>query len=39
MKNKKPIIFMSLLVIVFMTLGATLAYFTTTDTYNNEFYA
>ena len=38
-KNKKPIIFMSLLVIIFLTIGATLAYFTTTDTFNNEFYA
>ena len=38
-KNKKPLIFMSLLVIVFIAIGVTLAYFTTTDTFNNEFYA
>ncbi len=36
-KNKKPIIFIGLLVSVFLVVGVTLAYYTTTDTFNNEF--
>ena len=39
MNNKKPIVFMSLLFTVFLALGVTLAYFTTSDTFNNEFTA
>ena len=39
MNDKKPIIFISLIVLVFIAIGVTLAYFTTTDTFNNEFYA
>ena len=35
--NKKPVLFIGLLVIVFLTIGVTLAYYTTTDTFNNEF--
>ena len=39
MKNKKPIIFIMLLVVLGMVVGGTLAYYTTTDTYENEFVA
>ncbi len=38
-KKKKPILFMGLLVAVFLVIGATIAYYTSTDTFNNEFNA
>ena len=38
-RNKKPIIFMLLLSVVCMVAGGTLAYYTSTDTFNNEFNA
>ena len=37
MKNKKPIIFMVLLLVACFTIGGTIAYYTTSDTFNNEF--
>ncbi len=37
MKNKKPVLFIGLLVVLFLAIGVTLAYYTTTDTFNNEF--
>ena len=37
--NKKPILFMGLLVAVFLVIGVTIAYYTSTDTFNNEFNA
>ena len=36
-KNKKPLIFISLLVFVAIVIGGTLAFYSTSDTYNNEF--
>ena len=36
-KNKKPIVFIVLLVSLFLVIGGTLAYYSTLDTYNNEF--
>lgn len=38
-KNKKPVIFIGLLVAVFLVIGVTIAYYTSTDTFNNEFNA
>ncbi len=38
-KNKKPLIFISLLTFVAIVIGVTLAYFNTIDTFNNEFTA
>ena len=37
MKNKKPIIFAALLFIVCLTIGGTIAYYTSSDTFNNIF--
>ena len=37
MKNKKPIVFIVLLVSVFLIIGGTIAYYTSSDTFNNEF--
>ena len=39
MNNKKPIIFIALLFIVCLTIGGTIAYYTSSDTFNNEFNA
>ena len=36
-KNKKPIIFMLLLVAVSIIVGGTIAYYTSSDTFENEF--
>ncbi len=36
-KNKKPLIFISLLTFVAIVIGGTLAFYSTSDTYNNEF--
>ena len=36
-KNKKPILFIVLLLIVGFAIGATIAYYTSSDTFNNEF--
>ena len=38
-KKKKPIIYIALLFSVFLIIGGTIAYFTTSDTFNNEFNA
>ena len=37
MKNKKSIIFISLITVVLLAIGVTLAYYTSSDTFNNEF--
>jgi len=37
MKNKKTIIFISLITVVLLAIGVTLAYYTSSDTFNNEF--
>ena len=36
-KNKKPLIFIALLFSVFLIVGGTIAYYTSSDTFNNEF--
>jgi len=36
-KNKKPLIFISLIAFVAIVIGGTLAFYSTSDTYNNEF--
>ena len=38
-KKKKPLIYIALLFSVFLIIGGTIAYFTTSDTFNNEFNA
>ena len=36
-KNKKPLIFILLLVFVGIVVAGTFAYYTSSDTFNNEF--
>ena len=36
-KNKKPLIFIALLFSLFLIVGGTIAYYTSSDTFNNEF--
>ena len=36
-KNKKPLVFIALLLIVGVAIGATIAFYTSSDTFNNEF--
>ena len=38
-KNKKPIVFIALLFGVLLIVGGTIAYYTSSDTFNNEFNA
>ena len=37
MKNKKPIIFAALLFVICLTIGGTIAYYTSSDTFDNTF--
>ena len=38
-KNRKPLVFIALLFSVFLIVGGTIAYYTSSDTFNNEFNA